>query len=36
MMRFNVDDVSEWHEHVKKIIAAGNYKDLRVMELEDW
>ena len=35
MMRFNVDDVREWQEHVKRIVAAGGYKSVRVMELEE-
>lgn len=34
MMRFEVDDVRAWHEHVKKIVAAGDYKGVRVMEPE--
>ena len=30
MMRFDVDDVHAWYDHVKKMVATGRYKDVRV------
>lgn len=35
MMRFNVDDVGAWHQHVKKMLAGGVYKNVRVQEPEN-
>ncbi len=34
MMRFGVDDVHEWYEHAKRVIASGDYGDARVSEPE--
>ena len=35
MMRFQVDDVRAWYEHVKKMVDGGTYKGVRVKPPEE-
>ncbi|MBP9664802.1 MAG: hypothetical protein KBD94_09280 [Pyrinomonadaceae bacterium] len=34
MMLFGVDNVEEWHQHVKKVIDTGEYDNARIAEPE--
>jgi hypothetical protein len=34
MMKFDVEDVDAWHEHVKKVLAQNTYAHARVTEPE--
>ena len=34
MMKFDVDDVDAWYEHVKQVLAANTYSNARLAEPE--